>query len=134
MLTNMTHYKVVAAVIYHDGEILCVQKGENKFNYLRYKYEFPGGKIEFGEREEEALRREIEEELHLPIIIDHKIAVVNHQYPDFMVTLTVYACLAATREFNLTEHIDAKWLRKEQLKTLNWVGADQPIVERLQYL
>jgi len=130
----MNHYKVVAAVIEHNGEILCVQKGENKFNYLSYKYEFPGGKIEPGEHEEDALLREIMEELDLQITIDYKIAVVNHQYPDFMVTLTAYLCFSASRELKLTEHINACWLSKERLKTLNWVGADQPVVERLQHL
>lgn len=130
----MNHYKVVAAVIVHHGEILCVQKGGNKFNYLSYKYEFPGGKIEPGEREEDALLREILEELDLHITIGHKIAVVNHQYPDFMVTLTAYLCSSASRKLKLTEHINASWLLKEQLKTLNWVGADQPIVERLQHI
>ncbi|MFC6098750.1 (deoxy)nucleoside triphosphate pyrophosphohydrolase [Olivibacter domesticus] len=130
----MNHYKVVAAVIEHNGEVLCVQKGESKFDYLRYKYEFPGGKIEPGELEQDALLREIEEELDLQITVTHKIAVVNHQYPDFMVTLTAFLCLTSTRELKLTEHINANWLPKEHLKTLNWVGADQPIVERLQHL
>lgn len=130
----MNHYKVVAAVIEHNGEVLCVQKGESKFDYLSYKYEFPGGKINPGEREQDALLREIEEELDLQITVTHKIAVVNHQYPDFMVTLTAFLCLTSTRELRLTEHINASWLPKEHLKTLNWLGADQPIVERLQYL
>jgi len=125
----MKHYKVVAAVIEHHNEILCVQKGENPYAYLRYKFEFPGGKVEPGESEADALLREIEEELQLAISISHKIAVVNHQYPDFMITLTAFYCHAATRKLALTEHIDALWLPKNHLKTLNWVGADQPIVQ-----
>lgn len=127
----MKHYKVVAAVIAHNEEILCVQKGEHKFGYLRHKYEFPGGKVELGEREEDALIREIEEELRLAISIDHKIAVVNHQYPDFMITLSAYLCFTPARTLTLTEHINAIWLPRAELKTLPWAGADQPIVQCL---
>lgn len=125
----MKHYKVVAAVIEHHNEILCVQKGESPYAYLRYKFEFPGGKVEAGEKETDALLREIEEELHLSITIDHKIAVVNHQYPDFMITLTAFYCYATTRALTLTEHINAQWLSKNQIKRLDWAGADQPIVQ-----
>ena len=127
----MKHYQVVAAVIVHDEEILGVQKGKNAYPYLSYKYEFPGGKIEPGERAEEALLREIAEELQLPISIDYKIAVIHHQYPDFMVTLTTFYCHAASRELTLTEHISATWLPKEKLKQLDWAGADQPILPLL---
>ncbi|QNL48273.1 (deoxy)nucleoside triphosphate pyrophosphohydrolase [Olivibacter sp. SDN3] len=127
----MEHYKVVAAVIVHNDEILCVQKGEHKFDYLRHKYEFPGGKVESGEREEDALIREIDEELGLAISVDRKIAVVNHQYPDFMITLAAYLCVSSIRKVELTEHIDAKWLPRSALKTLHWAGADQPIVQFL---
>ncbi|GAA4807669.1 (deoxy)nucleoside triphosphate pyrophosphohydrolase [Olivibacter ginsenosidimutans] len=127
----MKHYKVVAAVIVHNDEILCVQKGENPYTYLRYKFEFPGGKVEWNEREEDALRREIAEELLLPIVVDHKIAVVHHQYPDFSITLTAYHCYTSTRALTLTEHINAFWLPKDKLETLDWAGADQPIVKCL---
>jgi 8-oxo-dGTP diphosphatase len=127
----MKHYKVVAAVIEHKGAILCTQKGEHNYPYLSYKYEFPGGKVERGERDEDALIREIDEELALCITVNRKIAVVNHQYPDFMITLTAFHCNSTSREVTLVEHLHAIWLPKEKLKTLAWVAADQPI---LQYL
>ncbi|MEH6307597.1 (deoxy)nucleoside triphosphate pyrophosphohydrolase [Olivibacter sp. CPCC 100613] len=127
----MKHYKVVAAVIEHEGAILCTQKGEHMHHYLRYKYEFPGGKVEGDERDEDALIREIEEELALTINVNRKIAVVNYQYPDFMITLTAFQCSSTSRKITLTEHIQAIWLPKDKLKTLDWVAADQPI---LQYL
>jgi len=127
----MKYYKVVAAVIENEGEILCVRKGDHPFYYLRYKFEFPGGKIEDGEREEEALLREIEEELLLAISIDHKIAIVNHQYEDFMITLTAFKCYASSRSLTLTEHLEALWLPTSKLRTLDWAGADQPIVQCL---
>lgn len=129
----MKHYKVVAAVIEQDGELLCVKKGDHPLTYLRHKFEFPGGKIEEGEGEEEALLREIEEELQISIQVGHKIAVVNHQYPDFMITLTAFKCYADSRSLLLTEHTEAIWLPVAKLKTLDWAGADQPIVQCLMH-
>lgn len=127
----MKHYKVVAAVIEHEGEILCVQKGEHKYDYLRYKYEFPGGKVESDERDEDALIREIDEELGLNIMVGRKIAVVNHQYIDFMITLIAFQCYTSSRNIQLTEHIHALWLPRKKLRILEWAAADRPILDYL---
>ena len=79
----MKTIEVVAAIIIYDNKILCVQRGESKLNYISKKYEFPGGKIELGETKEEAIKREILEELNLEIEVRDEYMTVNHQYPDF---------------------------------------------------
>ena len=66
-----------------DGQILCVQRGENKYDYISCKWEFPGGKIESDETEEQALIREIQAELQVKIRLGEKLVIVNHEYPDF---------------------------------------------------
>ena len=79
----MKHIEVVAAIIVRGGKILCVKRGRGVYEYVSLKYEFPGGKVEEGEKEEDALRREIREELKLEIEINRHYMTVNHLYPDF---------------------------------------------------
>ncbi|WP_293889747.1 NUDIX domain-containing protein [Flavobacterium sp.] len=88
----MKKIEVVAAVIYHNEKILCVQRGNNKYKYIAFKYEFPGGKVEEGETNEEAIKREILEELNLNITIDSNFITVNHDYPDFTLIMHSYIC------------------------------------------
>lgn len=127
----MKHIEVVAAVIEHDNHYLCVQRNFNKFEYISYKYEFPGGKVEPNETNQEALIREIREELILEIQINEKIITVEHIYPDFKITMHTYMCNSKNREITLNEHIDYKWLKKEELNSLDWAAADLPIVDLL---
>ena len=110
--------EVVAAIILHNDKILCVQRGENKFQYISRKYEFPGGKIEEGESMEQAVIREIQEELHLEINPEEKFMTVNHDYPDFCITMHSYICSCSISKVTLTEHIDYKWLSTFELERL----------------
>jgi 8-oxo-dGTP diphosphatase len=125
------HYTVSAAIIVENKKILCVQRNKGKYDYISYKYEFPGGKLELGENEEDALRREISEELNLEIDVTEKFLVVAHEYLDFNLTMHSYLCIANTEQLDLKEHIDAKWLHKDELIELDWAAADLPIVSKL---
>ena len=127
----MKHIEVVAAVIEHKNQYLCVQRNANKYDYISYKYEFPGGKVEINETNEEALIREIQEELNLEIQIQKHIITVEHTYPDFKISMHTYLCNSHNRILTLNEHIDHKWLEKAQLSSLDWAGADVPIVDYL---
>ena len=126
------HYHVVAAIIRHEGKILCMQRGVSKYDYISYKYEFPGGKVEPGESVEEALIREVTEEIQLGIHIGDKYHSLTHQYPDFSITLDVYCCsLPSNDTLTLTEHIYYQWLYPAELTQLDWAAADLPIVAKL---
>jgi 8-oxo-dGTP diphosphatase len=86
----MKHYNVVAAVVCHDGKYLCMQKGKTKFEYTSYKWEFPGGKIEPGETPQQALARELMEEMEYLVEVGEELVTVNHEYPDFSITMTAF--------------------------------------------
>ncbi len=128
----MKKIDVVAAIIQCGEETLCVQRGLAKLDYISKKYEFPGGKIEDGETKEYAIIREIKEELHLDIIEPKFFNTVNHQYPDFYITMHSFVCLVEHKDITLTEHIDQKWLKIDELHELDWAQADIPIVKKLQ--
>lgn len=127
----MKKIEVVAAIIKLDDEILCVQRQKNKLPYISEKFEFPGGKIETGETQKEALKRELEEELNINPVINDLFLTVVHQYPDFELTMHSYICEVDTKEITLNEHIDSKWLKLEELNSLDWAAADVPIVDKL---
>lgn len=122
---------VVAAIISHQGQFLCVQRPESKLTYISKKYEFPGGKVEIGETEEQGLIREIQEELRMDIKIESKLMIVKHDYPDFQVILNCYKCSVESKALVLVEHIDAKWLETHELDQLDWAAADIPVVQEL---
>ena len=128
----MKKIDVVAAIIQCGEETLCVQRGPAKLDYISKKYEFPGGKIEIGETKESAIIREIKEELHIDILEPKFFNTVLHQYPDFHITMHTFICPVKSKEITLTEHIDEKWLRIDELHKLDWAEADIPIVEKLQ--
>ena len=127
----MKQVEVVAAIIQHNDKILCVQRGENKFPYISKKYEFPGGKIELGESKEETIIREIKEELNMDISVWEEYITVNHEYPDFYLTMHSYICSCENTSVTLTEHIDYKWLLISEMAQLDWAAADIPIVNKL---
>ncbi|MFN8672365.1 MAG: (deoxy)nucleoside triphosphate pyrophosphohydrolase [Candidatus Sericytochromatia bacterium] len=127
----MKQYEVVAAIIINENKILCTQRGLSKYSYTSEKYEFPGGKIDIGETKEEALIREIKEELEMDINIEKEFFTVHHEYPDFKIIMHSFICKSENTQLVLKEHIDFKWLKKEELFQLDWAGADIPIVEKL---
>lgn len=114
------HHKVVAAVIVDNDEVLCMQRGQTKFEYTSYKWEFPGGKIEPGETPEEALHREILEEMAMDVRVGSHLITVEHEYPDFIITMAAYLCMPiAGRTFTMNEHHAHQWLMPSQLSVLN---------------
>lgn len=123
--------EVVAAIIYCGDEILCMKRPEGRHAYTSLKYEFPGGKIEKGETKEDALRRELMEEMDLTVDIKDLFFTVEHTYPDYHLRMHSYICLVKNKEFVMKEHVDFKWLTKDKLNELDWALADKPIVERL---
>ncbi len=127
----MKKIDVVAAIIKHNDKVLCVQRGDNKFNYIANKFEFPGGKIEHGESNEETIIREISEELSMDIIPEQSYLTVEYQYPDFFITMHSYICSCESTQLVLHEHVDYKWLTVSELENLDWAEADIPIVEKL---
>lgn len=123
--------EVVAAVIFGERRVLCVQRAEHEKEYVSLKWEFPGGKVEVGESREEALVREIREELSVNIEVSEFLMTVEHTYPDFHLTMHVFNCALQSGEIILNEHVDMKWLFVEELGSLNWAAADVQVVERL---
>lgn len=123
--------EVVAAVIQHENKILCVQRGYSKYEYISQKYEFPGGKVESGETNENAIIREIKEELDLDIRRPQFYLTVKHEYPDFAIIMHAFLCSSDSKKITLHEHIDAQWLSISELTSLDWAQADIPIVNKL---
>ncbi len=128
----MKTIEVVAAIVINDGEILCVQRGENKLAYLSEKFEFPGGKLEKDETLDQALAREMREELNMDINIEKLFLTVEHCYPDFKIIMHSFICQVTNRDLIMTEHLQALWLKASELYTLDWAAADIPIVEQLK--
>ena len=127
----MKKIEVVAGVIFCEDQVLCVQRPKNKLNYISEKFEFPGGKIEEGETKEETLHRELLEELNLSTKIKSFFLTVIHEYPDFELTMHSFICEVDSKELTLHEHIDQKWLKINELTSLDWAAADIPIVDKL---
>jgi 8-oxo-dGTP diphosphatase len=128
-INNMKKIEVVAAIIFDDDKIYCARRADKGETAL--KWEFPGGKIEKGERPEDALVREIQEELNATISVDKYYMSVEHQYNSFFVTMHGYLCSLKEGTLKRNEHIEDKWLEISELNTLDWAEADKPIVESL---
>ena len=122
---------VVAGVVMYDGKTLCVQRAQHKFSYISEKWEFPGGKVEEGESEENALVRELQEELHLTVSGFKHLITVDHTYPDFRIIMSTYLCTTSSESLVLTEHQKAEWLELNDLRSKDWAAADLPIVKAL---
>jgi 8-oxo-dGTP diphosphatase len=127
----MKKVEVVAGVIFWEDQVLCVQRPQNKLHYISEKFEFPGGKIEGDETKEEALHRELMEELNISPKIKSFFLTVVHEYPDFELTMHSFVCEVESKELTLHEHIDQKWLKINELSSLDWAAADIPIVDKL---
>lgn len=125
----MKSIEVVAAIIVRGDQILATKRGYG--DYKNY-WEFPGGKIETGETKEAALIREIKEELEVAVSIDQYLCTLQYDYPKFHLTLHCYICSLLDDEFKLVEHLDARWLSKELLDSVNWLPADIQLIEILR--
>lgn len=123
------HYQVVAAVIKEGDKYLCMQRCRSHHSYITEHWEFPGGKVEDGETDHYTLVREIREEMDWEVYVGRKLATVMHEYPDFSITLTAYLCKGGDGDFKLLEHLDYKWLTRDQLDELNWTECDRKLLE-----
>lgn len=122
--------EVVAAIIQSDNKILVTQRGGGSFKGY---WEFPGGKIEEGETAEEALVREIREELNIEIQIDSFYQTIEYDYPTFHLILHCYKCgMPLNQHLTLNVHNEAKFLPTEELSSLQWLPADYQIIDSLQ--
>ena len=125
----MKNIEVVAAIFRKENTIFATEKGYGEFKGY---WEVPGGKVEPGESLEEALRREIREELQVEIHIEEKFTELDYDYPHFHLTMHCYFCSVLSGEITLVEATDARWLKKEELNTVNWLPADISLIEELK--
>lgn len=120
---------VVAAIIKKDNKIFATQRGYGDF---KGGWEFPGGKIELGETPEQALIREIKEELETEISVDKFITTVDYDYPNFHLHMQCFLCSIEKGTLTLLEHSAAKWLDMEHIDTVDWLQADVEVVNALK--
>ena len=125
----MKTIKVVAAVIKDGDKIFATQRGYGEF---KDGWEFPGGKVEPGETPEAALAREIREELDTEIEVGRKIACVEYDYPAFHLSMDCFWAEVISGNLILKEHEAAKWLTKNDLDSVDWLPADQGLVEKIK--
>ena len=125
----MKTIRVAAAIIKKDNAIFATQRGYGDFKDY---WEFPGGKIEPGESPEEALHREIMEELKVTVGVDAHLTRVEYDYPDFHLSMDCFLCHLESGELTLTEHEAARWLKAEELDEVDWLPADEAVVEMIR--
>jgi len=125
----MKTIEVVAAVIKSGSRIFATQRGYGEF---KDGWEFPGGKVEPGEAPEEALVREIREELGAEIDVGELIDTIEYDYPNFHLSMKCYWAMLVSGTLELKEHEAAKWLTKENLYTVDWLPADITLIEKIQ--
>lgn len=124
----MKTIEVVAAIIIKDGKIFATQRGYGEFKGF---WEFPGGKIESGECPQEALKREIKEELNADISIGELLDTVEWDYPAFHLTMHCFACTLESESFHLNEHEASAWLINDTLKSVQWLPADYILLDKI---
>ena len=125
----MKRIEVVAAIIRKEGRIFATQRGYGEWKDW---WEFPGGKMEPGETPEEALKREIREELSTEIRVDDLLCTVEYDYPKFHLTLHCYLCSLVTEALHLNEHEAARWLANDELDSVKWLPADREVIEKMR--
>lgn len=126
---DMKTINVVAAVIVHDGKVFATQRGYGEF---AGGWEFPGGKVEAGETPEQALVREIREELETTVSVDSFVYQVEYDYPAFHLSMGCYMCSIVEGHLHLLEHSAAKWLGSANLRSVDWLPADIEVVNALE--
>ena len=129
MSSDRRTIKVVAAIIKDGNKIFATQRGYGDF---KGGWEFPGGKIEEGETPQEALEREIMEELDTEIEVGELLDVVEYDYPKFHLTMHCFWAKIVAGDLVLREHEAAKWLTKETLDSVEWLPADEGLIEKIR--
>lgn len=124
----MKNIRVVSAIICKDNKIFATQRGYGEF---KDRWEFPGGKIEENESNENALKREIKEELDIDIKVEKLLDTVEYDYPNFHLTMYCYICKLVDKEPVLLEHESACWVDNKNIKNLNWLPADLEIIDKI---
>ena len=127
-MNERKHIEVVAAIIVRDRRIFATQRGYGEWKDW---WEFPGGKIEPVESTEDALKREIREELATEIEVDELLTTVEYDYPKFHLTMHCYLCTIISGDLSLLEHEDARWLALDELDCVKWLPADKDVIEKL---
>ena len=130
---------VVAALIFRvapenssQKQVLATQRGYGEF---KGGWEFPGGKIEAGEKSENALVREIQEELNAKILVKNFVHTIEYDYPNFHLSMECFDCeLSENQEITLLEHQNAKWLDKKNLYSVDWLPADVDVLKKVEKL
>lgn len=125
----MKTINVVAAIIIKDNKIFATQRGYGEF---KDGWEFPGGKVEQGEAPENAIVREIKEELDTVIEVIEYLDTVEYDYPNFHLSMKCYICTVVSGKLELLEHEAAKWLDKDSLDSVAWLPADLGLVDKLK--
>ena len=128
-MAELKTVEVVAAIIQHEGEVFATQRGYGEF---KDGWEFPGGKMETGETPQQALKREIMEELDTEITVGELLTTVEYDYPRFHLKMHCFLCTVASGKLTLKEHEAAKWLKKENIDSVDWLPADLIVVEKLK--
>jgi len=123
--------RVVAAIIVEDGKVFATQRGYGEF---KDGWEFPGGKIEAGESPQEALRREILEELDTEVAVGELVDTVEWDYPAFHLSMDCFACRIVRGDLHLREHEAARWLTRGQLGEVDWLPADVRLIPAIAEL
>lgn len=127
----MKSINVVAALIVHEGRIFATQRGYGEWKGW---WEFPGGKVEQGEMPEDALVREIREELATKIRVDRYVTTIEWDYPAFHLSMRCYLCSIVSGSLTLLEHEAAAWLDREHLRNVQWLPADETIISEIETL
>lgn len=129
MQNQRKHIEVVAAIITDNGKIFATQRGYGEF---KDGWEFPGGKIEPGETPEQALMREIQEELNTEIAVGKLFETVEYDYPAFHLTMHCFFCMVQSGDLVLREHEACKWLSAKELYSVDWLPADKELIRHLK--
>ncbi len=129
MQTSGKRIEVVAAIITEHDKIFATQRGCGEF---KDGWEFPGGKIEVGETPEQALKREIREELDTEINVGELFETVEYDYPAFHLTMHCFLCTVQSGNLVLKEHKAARWLTRESIDSVDWLPADWGLIEKLR--
>ena len=125
----MKTVRVVAAIIIENDKVFATQRGYGEF---KDGWEFPGGKIEPGETPEEAIVREIKEELDTEVEVIELLDTVEYDYPNFHLSMGCFICKIKSGDLVLKEHEAAKWLTKDTLGSLEWLQADMGLVGEIE--